>query len=456
MANYTETFTSKLDWAMPFQRTGKFPLDRTDLFSSYADAVKYAAGNTSDPDSRGLCGTSYIGQIVTVYENDAVTCYKIDPDRSLVMIGFATVGDDASITLADGALRLEGFQEAIAAGSYNGKQPRIGEDGKLEWFTPDMTTVGGLSDTISDHTDRIEVLEGQVETLESGKVDVEDGKGLSANDYTDAEKVKLGGIAAGAQVNIIESIKVNGAAQEATAKAVDITVPTKLSDLNNDEGFIDNTVANLANYYLKTETYSRTEVNELIGDIATIQISVVESLPSTGESNVIYLVAKTTSEARNVYDEYLYTGTAFEKIGDTTIDLSNYLTKTGNASDTTATFTAASSRTAPATGETLAVIIGKITKYLNDLHGVAFSGDYGDLNNLPLSLATQALTITAGSTSTSGSFANMIGWRAFDASGEQAAIDCSKSGNNYVFSIASAISGDVTIYVSYGAAAASD
>lgn len=456
MANYTETFTSKLDWAMPFQRTGKFPLDRTDLFSSYADAVKYAAGNASDPDSRGLCGTSYIGQIVTVYENDTVACYKIDPDRSLGMIGFATVGDDASITLASGVLRLEGFQEAISAGSYKGKQPRIGEDGKLEWFTPDMTTVGGLSDTISDHTDRIEALEGQVESLESGKVDAETGKGLSANDYTDAEKAKLGAIAAGAQVNVIESIKINGTQQEVAAKTVDITMPTKLSDLDNDEGFIDNTVANLANYYLKTETYSKTEVNELIGDIATIQISVVESLPSTGESNVIYLVAKTPSESQNVYDEYLYTGTAFEKIGDTAIDLSNYLTKTGDASNVTATFTTASSRTAPAPGEPLAVIVGKITKYLNDLQGVAFSGDYSDLNNLPLSLATQTLTIAAGSTSTSGSFANMIGWRAFDASGEQVTIDCSQSGNNYVFSVASAISGDVTIYVSYGAAAVND
>ena len=29
MANYTETFNAKLDWAMPFQRTGNFPLDGT-------------------------------------------------------------------------------------------------------------------------------------------------------------------------------------------------------------------------------------------------------------------------------------------------------------------------------------------------------------------------------------------------------------------------------------------
>lgn len=455
MANYTETFTSKLDWAMPFQRTGKFPLDRTDLFSSYDDAVKYAAGNTADPDSRGLCGTSYVGQIITVYENDAVTCYKIDPDRKLTMIGFATLGDDASIVLADGALRLAGFQEAVKAGNYNGKQPRIGEDGKLEWFTPDMSSVSGLGSTITGHTERIEALEEQVENLDSNKVNKEDGKGLSTNDYTTAEKEKLTGIAAGAQVNVIESVKVNGTAQAVSSKAVDITVPTKLGDLTNDKNFIDNTVSNLTNYYLKTETYSKTEVNEMVGQIATIQISVVDSLPAVaeGKSNVIYLVAKTKSETQNVYDEYLFTGTAFEKVGDTTIDLSNYLTKTGDASNTTAKFTTAVERAVPATGETLAVILGKVTKYLGDLHAVAFSGDYGDLTNKPMTLANQTVTIAAGATSITGSFANLVAYRAYDADGEMVTIDCSKSGDNYIFSIASAVSGDVTIDVTYGVTA---
>ena len=58
------------------------------------------------------------------------------------------------------------------------------------------------------------------------KVDKVKGKGLSTNDYTTAEKNKLTGIAAGAQVNIIESIKVNGQVQSITSKGVDIAVPT--------------------------------------------------------------------------------------------------------------------------------------------------------------------------------------------------------------------------------------
>ncbi len=83
MANYEESTNIKLDWAMPFQRTGKFPLDRSSMFSSLADAIKYAKGDTSDPDSRELCGSSYIGQQICVYENDEVNYYKIDADRTL-------------------------------------------------------------------------------------------------------------------------------------------------------------------------------------------------------------------------------------------------------------------------------------------------------------------------------------------------------------------------------------
>lgn len=44
------------------------------------------------------------------------------------------------------------------------------------------------------------------------KVDKVEGKGLSTEDYTTAEKTKLGSIDAGAQVNVIETVKVNGTA----------------------------------------------------------------------------------------------------------------------------------------------------------------------------------------------------------------------------------------------------
>lgn len=78
----------------------------------------------------------------------------------------------------------------------------------------------------------------ETNNLLDDKVDKVTGKGLSTNDYTTEEKNKLSGIASGAEVNKIDSIKVNGTAQTISSKAVDITVPTKVSDLTNDSGFI--------------------------------------------------------------------------------------------------------------------------------------------------------------------------------------------------------------------------
>lgn len=63
------------------------------------------------------------------------------------------------------------------------------------------------------------------------------GKGLSTNDYTNEDKSKLEGIEADAQKNKIESIKVNGSdVTPDSNKAVNVIVPTKMSDLNLDGG----------------------------------------------------------------------------------------------------------------------------------------------------------------------------------------------------------------------------
>lgn len=56
--------------------------------------------------------------------------------------------------------------------------------------------------------------------------------------FTTSDESKLNGIASGAQVNVIESIKVNGAAQAISAKSVNINVPTKTSQLQNDSEFV--------------------------------------------------------------------------------------------------------------------------------------------------------------------------------------------------------------------------
>lgn len=78
----------------------------------------------------------------------------------------------------------------------------------------------------------------QLKVKLAGKVDAESGKGLSTNDFTTAEKTKLAGIEAGAEVNDINTITVNGTTATVTNKVAAITVPTKTSDITNDSGFI--------------------------------------------------------------------------------------------------------------------------------------------------------------------------------------------------------------------------
>lgn len=104
------------------------------------------------------------------------------------------------------------------------------------------------------------------------------------------------------------------------------TIPTKTSGLENDSGFITNTVNDLTNYYLKSETYTQSEVNNLIGQIKTISIEVVNTLPTTGEDNKIYLVPKEGSTG-DVYNEYIWVNNTWELIGSTQVDLTGYATQ---------------------------------------------------------------------------------------------------------------------------------
>ena len=71
----------------------------------------------------------------------------------------------------------------------------------------------------------------------TGYIKKETGKGLSTNDYTTAEKQKLANIADGAQVNKMESVKVNGAAQAIAAdKSVNISVPVIYAQADQPAG----------------------------------------------------------------------------------------------------------------------------------------------------------------------------------------------------------------------------
>ena len=177
MANYIESFKSKMDWGNTFVRTGAFPLDRSSMFSSYEDAVAYAKGDGSD--SRGLGRTAYIGQVISVYENGKVSVYKINEDRSLEGIGSGN-SSLTSFTVVNGKV-VEATEDKIGqviyitegsvdypAGPYivtgDGTVAKIGTTTASGDLAGDVSTLQGQ---VSNLQSSVSGLDGRVTSLES-------------------------------------------------------------------------------------------------------------------------------------------------------------------------------------------------------------------------------------------------------------------------------------------------
>ena len=102
--------------------------------------------------------------------------------------------------------------------------------------------------------------------------------------------------------------------------------------------FITKAVNDLTYYYLKTDTYSKNEVDQLIAAINQFELVSVQTLPTASASTMgkIYFVPSSDPKTANVKDEYITlavtesdtTTYSWELIGSTTLDLTNYYTKT--------------------------------------------------------------------------------------------------------------------------------
>ena len=66
-------------------------------------------------------------------------------------------------------------------------------------------------------------------------------------------------------------------------------------------------------------------VTAAIAGISGFHAEIVSVLPDVGQTNILYLLAKSTAASGDGYDEYLYINGAWELIGSTDIDLSGYV-----------------------------------------------------------------------------------------------------------------------------------
>lgn len=133
----------------------------------------------------------------------------------------------------------------------------------------------------------------------SGKVDKETGKGLSSNDYTDAEKIKLSGIAAGAEVNVQSD--------------------WQQSDSTKDD-YIKNKPENLvqdASYVHTDNNYTSDEKNKLSGIAAGAEVNVQSDWNQASSSADDYIKNKPENlvqDASYVHTDNNYTTTEKNKL----------------------------------------------------------------------------------------------------------------------------------------------
>ena len=78
----------------------------------------------------------------------------------------------------------------------------------------------------------------------------------------------------------------------------------------------------------KAVSESKLYTDTAVKDLAGLRILIVDVLPITDiDSHALYLVPMETAMSEDVYYEYLYINGAWELIGNTKIDLSDYYTK---------------------------------------------------------------------------------------------------------------------------------
>lgn len=165
----------------------------------------------------------------------------------------------------------------------------------------------------------------------------------------------------GAQANKIESIKVNGTAQAiGSDKSVNISVPTKTSQLNNDSTF-------------QTSAQVVAAINTAISKSGHASFQKVDAVPKAdaAQENILYLVMNTTTKHYDIYAKIKGSSDSYtmELLDDTTVDLSGKVDKVAGKDLSTNDYTTAEKTK-------LAGIAEGANKYVHPTHTAAASGLY--------------------------------------------------------------------------------
>lgn len=251
---------AKWDIGVSINRTNPVPIDSKSVFQTYELLETYAE---TDP-------TAHPGQIVAVVGVSEVSAYLINST------GEGAVIQKLAASSASGDIEQDVIQlQTQVANIINGTQ----------------VVAKATGDASGNNIEETYATKAVATTSTAGL--------MSATD-----KTKLEGIAAGAQVNVIEGVAIQTTAD---GGYTDLQIVAKKAQLD------------LSNYATKADLTS----------IPKFSIEVVTELPTQDISTTtIYLKLQETEdqEGQDIYDEYIYVNNKWEVIGNTDIDLSAYST----------------------------------------------------------------------------------------------------------------------------------
>ena len=151
--------------------------------------------------------------------------------------------------------------------------------------------------------DKVAEIEGNVSDVKINKVDKVSGKGLSTNDYTAAEKNKLAGIAANAEVNVQSDWSVTDSSSDAFIKnkptiPAAVNVDSSISDTSTNpvqnkivKAYVDEAVSGKVDKIngkgLSTNDYTTAEKNKLAGIAANAEVNVQSDWNATSGDALI-------------------------------------------------------------------------------------------------------------------------------------------------------------------------
>lgn len=245
----------------------------------------------------------------TPLSGEVATCYYVDSTTSItyfIKAGIISISGDHAICYIDSVLKFTGDKGAdgLDALTYSGTHTEEHE-GDLN-----NKSINLPLENFSRHPDIADTFLLVYSVTETGNVYI----AVMSVEEVGTENVKCALVVG--TVNLIRGPQGEQGEQGATGKdGVSITSVTQTGVQGGTQVTI--TLSN-------GQSTSFTIYNGI-----NTNFQIVDSLPTENIStSTIYLVPSTKPEAENIYDEYIYVNNNWEHIGSTSIDLSDYVTKT--------------------------------------------------------------------------------------------------------------------------------